>query len=54
MHDVLENIPNKTIKCLDKGHVTIMDTMPRLVPDDRKTADYAIVQAARVFIEIEV
>lgn len=48
MHDVLENIPNKTIKCLDKGHVTIMDTMPRLVPDDRKTADYAIVQAARV------
>ena len=48
MHDVLTNVPEKTIKCLDKGHVTILDVMPRLVPDDRKTADYAIVQAARV------
>jgi thymidylate synthase (FAD) len=48
MHDVLTNVSEKTIKCLDKGHVTIVDVMPRLVPDDRKTADYAIVQAARV------
>jgi thymidylate synthase (FAD) len=48
MHDVLTNVSEKTIKCLDKGHVTIIDVMPRLVPDDRKTADYAIVQAARV------
>lgn len=48
MHDVLTNVSEKTIKCLDKGHVTILDVMPRLVPDDRKTADYAIVQAARV------
>ena len=48
MHDVLTNVSEKTIKCLDNGHVTILDVMPRLVPDDRKTADYAIVQAARV------
>ncbi len=48
MYDVLSNIPEKTIKCLDKGHVSILDVMPRLVPEDRKTADFAIVQAARV------
>lgn len=43
MHDVLTNVSEKTIKCLDKSHVTIIDVMPRLVPDDKKTADYAIV-----------
>lgn len=48
MHDILDNLPSKTIKCLDHGHVTMIDSMPRLVPYDRKTADYAIVQAARV------
>lgn len=48
MFDVMQNVPEKTIKCLDKGHVTLLDVMPRLVPEDRKTADYAIVQAARV------
>ena len=48
MYDVMENVPEKTIKCLDKGFVTLVDVMPRLVPDDRKTADFAIVQAARV------
>ncbi len=48
MYDVLNNIPEKTINCLDKGHVTIVDVMPRLVPEDQKTADFAIVQAARV------
>lgn len=48
MYDVLDNIPNRTITCLDKGFVTLVDSMPRLVPEDRKTADYAIVQAARV------
>lgn len=48
MHDVLTNFFEKTIKCLDKGHVTIIDVMLRLVPDDKKTADYAIFQAARV------
>jgi thymidylate synthase (FAD) len=47
-YDVLENIDNKVVKCLDHGHVTLVDAMPRLVPVDRKTADYAIVQAARV------
>lgn len=46
MHDVLLNLPNKTITCLDKGFVTLVDSMPRLVPD--ATADFAIVQAARV------
>lgn len=54
MHDILDNLTNKTIDCLDHGHVTIVDMMPRIVPKDRKTADYAICQAARLFIEIEV
>lgn len=48
MHDVMDNLPEKTIKCLDKGFVTLVDVMPRLVPEDQKTADFAIVQAARV------
>ena len=48
MHDVMSNVPESTIKCLDKGFVTLVDVMPRLVPEDRKTADFAIVQAARV------
>lgn len=48
MYDVLDSIPNKTINCLDKGFVTLVDAMPRLVPTDQKTADFAIVQAARV------
>ncbi len=48
MYDVMNNLSNKTINCLDKGHVTLIDVMPRLVPDDQKTADGAIVQAARV------
>ena len=46
MHDVLDNVPEKTIKCLDHGFVTLVDSMPRLVPE--LTADAAIVQAARV------
>lgn len=48
MYDIMENIIEKTIKCLDLGFVTLVDVMPRLVPEDRKTADFAIVQAARV------
>lgn len=48
MYDVLDNVSEKTIKCLDKGHVRIVDAMPRLAPNDCKTADFAIVQAARV------
>lgn len=48
MHDVINNVYEKTIKCLDKGFVTLIDVMPRLVPEETKTADFAIVQAARV------
>ena len=48
MYDVMDNLRDKTIKCLDKGHITLIDVMPRLVPEETKTADFAIVQAARV------
>jgi thymidylate synthase (FAD) len=49
LHDVLTNVTNPRINCLDHGFVELVDVMPRLVPDDdRKTSDYAIVQAARV------
>jgi thymidylate synthase (FAD) len=46
MHDVLTNVADLQINCLDKGFVKLVDAMPRLVPGT--TADYAIVQAARV------
>jgi thymidylate synthase (FAD) len=46
--DVLKNVPNRVIKCLDHGFVSFVDTMPRLVPEEQKTSDFAIVQAARV------
>lgn len=48
LYDVMDNLPEKCIKCLDYGHVTLVDVMPRLVPESQKTSDYAIVQAARV------
>jgi thymidylate synthase (FAD) len=48
MYDVMLNLPAREIKCLDLGFVELVDVMPRLVPEDQKTADYAIVQAARV------
>jgi len=48
MHDVLTNVPNLKIECLDKGFVQLVDCMPRLAPEGQTTADYAIVQAARV------
>jgi thymidylate synthase (FAD) len=48
MFDIMSNVLEKTIKCLDKGHVTLVDVMPRVAPEGQKTADYAIVQAARV------
>lgn len=48
LYDVMNNVPEKTIKCLDHGHVTLIDVMPRMVPESQKTSDYAIVQAARV------
>lgn len=47
-YDVMDNLKSKTINCLDHGHVTLVDCMPRLVPDDQRTSDYAIVQSARV------
>jgi len=46
-YDILENAPEKMIKCLDSGHVRLVDVMPRICPVGQ-TADYAIVQAARV------
>lgn len=48
MFDLMEKVPNKTIDCLDYGFVRLVDCMPRLVPDESFTADYAICQAARV------
>lgn len=47
MPDIMDSVQQKSITCLDKGHVTLVDVMPRIVPEG-KTADYAIVQAARV------
>ena len=47
MPDIMDSVEIKTIHCLDKGHVTLIDVMPRIVPVG-KTADYAIAQAARV------
>lgn len=48
MYDVLQNLESTEIKCLDHGHVRLVDVMPRLVPQETKTADFAVVQAARV------
>lgn len=48
MHDVISNVPNIQINCLDKGFVRLLDVMPRLVPDNPGTADFAVAQAARV------
>jgi thymidylate synthase (FAD) len=47
MYDVLERLPEKTIKCLDKGFVKIIDCMPRLVASKEDTADLRITEAAR-------
>lgn len=46
-YDVMTLIPEKTIFCLDKGMVKLVDCMPRLVPLGQ-TCDQAIFQAARV------
>lgn len=46
--DVLNNVSEKSINCLDKGFARIVDVMPRLVPEKEGTADHAIVQMARV------
>lgn len=47
MRDVMHGASRVQIKCLDHGFVSLIDAMPRLVPDGT-TADSAIVQAARV------
>jgi thymidylate synthase (FAD) len=47
MRDVMGGALRQEIKVLDHGFVALLDVMPRLVPDG-KTADAAIVQAARV------
>lgn len=46
-YDALSVVKDTQLTCLDHGFVRIVDVMPRLVPEGR-TADYAIVQAARV------
>lgn len=55
MRDVLANWPETLfvkkpleIKCLDKGFVRLVDSMPRIIPDNQTSADYAIAQSARV------
>ncbi len=45
--DVMGGQSRRTIRVLDHGFVALVDAMPRLVPSGQ-TADYAIVQAARV------
>lgn len=47
MFDLMDLVTEKKIKCLDSGHVEILDVMPRLVPQGQ-TADHAIVKSARV------
>jgi len=40
-------IGKQQLRCLDHGHVTLVDVMPRMVEDD-ETGDHAILRAARV------
>lgn len=47
VYDICANCEKKEIKCLDHGHVRLIDVMPRICPKGM-SADYAIVQAARV------
>ncbi len=47
VRDVMDNCARWEIKVHDHGLVALVDVMPRLAPVG-KTADYAIVQAARV------
>jgi len=46
-HDLMDGAARWEIKVHDHGLVALIDVMPRLAPTG-KTADYAIVQAARV------
>lgn len=47
LHDVMAGDARWQVKCLDHGFMAMVDCMPRLVPEG-KTADFAIVQSARV------
>ena len=47
LRDVMNGAGRMEIPCLDHGFVALVDCMPRLVPEG-KTADFAIVQSARV------
>ncbi len=47
MRDIMGGDARWEVKIHDHGLVALVDVMPRLVPQD-KTADFAIVQAARV------
>jgi len=47
MRDVMDQAARWEIKVHDHGMVALVDVMPRLAPEG-KTADFAIVQAARV------
>lgn len=47
MVDVMQGAARWEVRVHDHGLVALVDAMPRLVPKDQ-TADYAIVQAARV------
>jgi len=47
MRDVMNGAARWDIKVHEHGFIALVDAMPRLVPQD-KTADFAIVQSARV------
>src|SRR6058998_1979022 len=47
MHDLMDGAARWEVKVHDHGLVALIDVMPRLAPVG-KTADFAIVQAARV------
>jgi thymidylate synthase (FAD) len=47
LSDVMAGAARWTVKVHEHGFVALVDVMPRLAPADR-TADYAVVQAARV------
>ncbi|MDZ4756296.1 MAG: FAD-dependent thymidylate synthase [Phycisphaerae bacterium] len=47
MRDVMNGAARWDIKVHEHGFIALIDAMPRLVPQD-KTADFAIVQSARV------
>ena len=45
--DVLSNVRDRTVKVLDKGSVSLVDVMPRLVPAEKGTCDFRVAEAAR-------